>query len=146
MQFYRPLWPQHRLSSFLINRHEYDFSPILAELPKDSKVASKIINFTVDITKDLMQEKVDLMEKKEREKLDLMKDLEREKLDLTKDLMEKKEHEKLDLMQEKVELSKHITNLENEVKHCTELLLRSKRMCNVSKVKPKLNYYKFVRS
>ncbi|CAG8785301.1 13756_t:CDS:2 [Gigaspora margarita] len=123
MQFYRPLWPQHRLSSSLINRHEYDFSPILAELPKDSKVASKIMNFTVDITKDLMQEKVGLMEKKEREKLDLTKDLKREKLDLTKDLMEKKER--------KVELSKHITNLENEVKHRIELLLRSKRMCNL---------------
>ncbi|CAG8722350.1 15564_t:CDS:2, partial [Funneliformis caledonium] len=50
---------------------------------------------------------------------------------LLKDLMEKKEREKLDLMQEKVELSKHITNLENDVKHRTELLLRSKRMCNV---------------
>ncbi|KAF0460711.1 hypothetical protein F8M41_000584 [Gigaspora margarita] len=62
MQFYRPLWPQRRLSSSLINRHEYDFSPILAELPKDSKVASKIMNFAVD-----------LMKKKEREKLDLWK-------------------------------------------------------------------------
>ncbi|KAF0460710.1 maltose o-acetyltransferase [Gigaspora margarita] len=38
--------------------------------------------------------------------------------------MEKKEHEKS-------ELSKHITNLENDVKHRTELLLRLKRMCNV---------------
>ncbi|CAG8774285.1 18100_t:CDS:2 [Gigaspora margarita] len=147
--FYRPLWPQRRLSSSLINRHEYDFSPILAELPKDSKVASKIMNFAVDITKDLMQEKVDLMKKKEHEKLDLMEKKEREKLDLMQekvdlmekkereklDLMEKKEHEKLDLMEkkehEKSELSKHITNLENDVKHRTELLLRSKRMCNV---------------
>ncbi|KAF0507184.1 maltose o-acetyltransferase [Gigaspora margarita] len=135
MQFYRPLWPQHRLSSSLLNKHEYDFLPILAELPKDSKVASKIMNFAVNITKDLMQEKVDLMKKKEHEKLDLTKNLmekkEREKLDLTKDL----EHEKLDLtkdlMQEKVELSNHITNLKNDVKHRTELLLRSKRMCNV---------------
>src|SRR5688500_14810757 len=110
MQFYRPLWPQCRLSSSLINRHEYDFSPILAELSKDSKVSSKFMNFVLYITKDLMQEKVDLIEKKEREKFDLS---------------EKKEREKLNLMQEKVELSRHITNLENIVKHRTELLLRS---------------------
>ncbi|CAG8617285.1 11653_t:CDS:2, partial [Funneliformis mosseae] len=77
------------LSYFLINNHKYDFLPILAELPKDSKVVSKIMNFTVVLMKDLMQEK------------------------------------------EKVELSKHITNLENIVKHCTELLLRSKGICNV---------------
>ncbi|CAG8629716.1 19316_t:CDS:2 [Gigaspora margarita] len=135
MQFYRPLWPQHRLSSSLLNKHEYDFSPILAELPKDSKVASKIMNFAVNITKDLMQEKVDLMEKKEHEKLDLTKNLmekkEREKLDLTKDLEREKLDLTKDLMQEKVELSNHITNLKNDVKHRTELLLRSKRMCNV---------------
>ena len=79
MQFYRPLWPQRRLSSSLISKHEYDFSPMLAELPKDSKVASEIMNLAVYITKALMQEK-------EREKLDLMQ----EKLDLTKDLMGKK--------------------------------------------------------
>ncbi|CAG8607476.1 16490_t:CDS:2, partial [Funneliformis caledonium] len=95
MQFYRPLWPQRRLSSSLINQHNYDFTPILAELPKDSKAIPKIMNFTVVLMKDLMQEKVDLMEKKEREKLDLSNDLmekkEREKLDLSNDLMEKKE-------------------------------------------------------
>ena len=89
-------------SLIIINRHEYDLSPILAELPKDSKVASKIMNFAVDITKDLMQEKVDLMEK----------------------LMQEKEREK-------VELSKHITNLEIDVQQRTELLLRSKGMCNM---------------
>ncbi|CAG8851910.1 15324_t:CDS:1, partial [Racocetra persica] len=72
------------------------------------------------------QEKVDLMEKKEREKLDLMEKKEQEKVDLMENLMEKKEREKLDLMQEQVELSKHITNLENDVKHRTELLLRSR--------------------
>ena len=88
MQFYRPLWPQRRLSSSLISKLEYDFSPILAELPKDSKVASEIMNLAVYITKALMQEI-------EREKVDLMKDLmqekEREKLDLMKDLMQEKE-------------------------------------------------------
>ncbi|CAG8545693.1 16876_t:CDS:2 [Gigaspora rosea] len=100
MQFYRPLSPQRRLSS------------ILAELPKDSKVASQIVNFAAYITKDLMQKKtrkIGFNGKKDREKLDLMEKKEREKLDL----MGKKEQ------REKSELSKHITNLENEVKSFT---------------------------
>ncbi|RIB19533.1 hypothetical protein C2G38_2082876 [Gigaspora rosea] len=76
MQFYRPLWPQRRSSSSLINRYELDFSQVLAELLKDSKVVSKFINSYADM-------KVALIEKKEREKLDLMEKKEREKSDLT---------------------------------------------------------------
>ncbi|RIB19531.1 hypothetical protein C2G38_2082867 [Gigaspora rosea] len=113
MQFYRPLWPQRRLSSSLINRHECDFSQILAELPKDSKVVSKFMNSYADMMKALEREKSDLM-------VDLMEQKAREKLDLT----EKKAREKLELL-------KHIMNLENDIKQRTELLLRSKEMCNV---------------
>ncbi|CAG8729347.1 5979_t:CDS:2, partial [Acaulospora morrowiae] len=75
-----------------------------------SKAATKIVSFFEAVTKDLV--------------MNLMKQNEREKLDLTKDLMGEKEREKLDL-------TNRITKLENDVKDRTELLLRSKGMCNV---------------
>src|SRR6266513_571985 len=68
------------------------------------------MNLVVDLTKNLMQEKVDLTK-------NLMQEL--------ANVKEKKKE------QEKTELSINITNLKNDVKYRTELLLRSKRMCNV---------------
>ena len=114
MQNYGPLWPQHRLSSSLVSSsHKYNFSPILDELPENSKirsaVSSKIMNLIVDVTKDLMQEKVDLAK------------------ELTQEIGNVKEKKE----REKSELSINITNLKNDLKYRTELLLRSKRMCNV---------------
>jgi len=79
-----------------------------------------IMHVTVDLMKTREQDLMDLMERKEREQKDLTERKEREKMDL----MERKEREKM-------ELSKTLTNLENDMKTRTELLLRSKRMCNM---------------
>src|SRR5947208_3508647 len=67
-----------------------------------------------------MQELRDVKPKKEQEKMGLTKNLMQE----LADVKEKKEREKS-------ELSINITNLKNDLKYRTELLLRSKRMCNV---------------
>ncbi|CAJ0892524.1 14498_t:CDS:2, partial [Entrophospora sp. SA101] len=99
----------------LVSSYKYDISPILDELPEDSKirsaVSSKIANLFMVLTKDLA------------------KDLVQEKVDLTKDLMQKL----ADVKDEKSELTKDLMQklADNDIKYRTELLLRSKRMCNV---------------
>ncbi|CAJ0894823.1 445_t:CDS:2 [Entrophospora sp. SA101] len=95
-----------------------------------------------ELTKDLMQKLADVKEKKEYEKSELTKVLmqkladvkekkECEKSELTMDLMQKLADVKEKKEYKKSELSNSITNFKNDIKYRTELLLQSKRMCNV---------------
>ncbi|CAG8626293.1 5340_t:CDS:2, partial [Paraglomus occultum] len=100
--FYRPLWPQRRLSSSLISKCENDLLSIIAELPEDSKAIPKIANLIVAMV-------MDFEEAKQREIMALLEER----------------------RQETKEMTKHMKDLEIDVKTRTESLLRSRRMCNV---------------
>ncbi|CAG8567695.1 7075_t:CDS:2, partial [Paraglomus occultum] len=135
-------------------KHEYDLSPIYAELPKDSKALPKIANVIVatmkhEITaleearRQELKADIKALEEARRQELKAeikaleearrreIKAWEEERRQETINIIEKKERERKEIIQEISDLRIHMKGLEIDVKKRTELLLLSTKMCNV---------------